>query len=120
MGAERCGHLVRYHRRLPTRLSRRASEQVLRQEGDVLDAVSERGHLDAEDVDPIVEVFAEGPLLHVSCEVPVACCQESHVDLDELVAPHWTDLSLLQHSEELLLHSGAHIPDLIQEERPAI
>ena len=61
-------------------------EKMFRQEHDIGSAVVEGWQMDREDVEPIVEVFAEFAFLHEFFEVAACCCNEADVDFDFVVA----------------------------------
>src|SRR5690606_15687393 len=53
-------------------------------------------------------------------EIAMARREYPHVDAPRLVAADALERALLQHSEQLDLHVGAHVPDLVEEQRAAV
>jgi hypothetical protein len=45
---------------------------------------------------------------------------QAHIDLLHAIRADWAELAFLQDAQQLLLHLGAHVPDLIEEQRATI
>ena len=97
-----------------------AAQEVVAQERQVLGAGAQRRHLDVEDVEAVVEVLAELAALHHVLQVAVGGGDDAHVDLLGLGAADRHEGPLLQHAQELDLHGGRHVADLVEEERAAV
>ena len=67
-----------------------------------------------EEVPPIAAALA------FQREVLVRSRDHSEVNGSLLGAAEWPDLSLLEHAQEAHLHGGTQLPDLIEEQRPAM
>ena len=93
--------------------------EVVGQQRDVLRPVLEVRQRDRDDVQPVVEVLAEGPLLDGLLEVPVGGGDHPDVDLDGPGAPDALDLPLLEGPEDLRLEVEPHGAHLVQEQGPA-
>ena len=93
---------------------------MLQQDGHVINPVPKRRQVDADDVDAIVEVGAELPLLNVGFEISCGGREDTDVELPRLRLPDPPDLSLLQRPEEFYLKSLRQLADLVQEQRPAL
>ena len=76
------------------------------------------GELD--DLEPVVEVFAEIAAHHHLLEVAVRGRHDTHVHLDALVAPQLGELGVLQHVEQLRLQRRLHLADLVEHEGAAV
>ena len=72
------------------------------------------------DVEPVVQVLAELPLVDASCQVAVGGGDDAHVDLDVSLPPTRSNSPLLQHAQQLRLHRRRHVADLVEEERAAV
>ena len=94
-------------------------QEVGDQLGDVLLALAQRRQLDRHDREPIVEILAKLSVADELPEVLVGRRQDAHVDLDEHVAADRLDLALLDHAQQLVLHLGRDVADLVEEERAA-
>ena len=97
-----------------------ASVKMFEQEWDVFAAFVERGHLDHDDCQAVVEVFAEAPVGDLFPEVFVGGSQHPHVYLDFFGVADPGDFAFLQSPKHFCLCIQAHIADLIQKERAAI
>jgi len=86
---------------------------------DVLAPLAQGRYLDAHDLEPVVDVLAEGSLAHHRVEVAVRRRDDAHVDAAALRATHAADLVVLQHAQELDLKSEWDLADLVEEKRAA-
>ena len=93
---------------------------MLDQRRDVLGALPQRRHREREDDDAVVEILAERALAHQCVEVAVGGRDDAHVDGDRAIAADPLDLALLEHAQQLGLHGGRHVADLVEEERAAL
>ena len=71
-------------------------------------------------VDPVEEVLAEAPRLHLLVEVLVGGGDDPDVHRLGPVLAHARHLSVLQRAQELHLERVRHLPDLVEEEGPAV
>ena len=94
--------------------------QVLCQGRYIRTPLSERGHVDAQDVQSIVEVTAERPRLHHTCEVLVRRRDHTHVNGHDAVSAEWHDLAFLQNTQQACLEEGRHLTDLIEKDGSAM
>ncbi len=88
--------------------------------GNVVAPLAQAGHVDADDVEAVQQVLAEAPLLHPPVEVLVRRGDHPHVDADRHAAAHAVELALGQHSQQARLQRGAHVADLVEEQRAAV
>jgi hypothetical protein len=87
--------------------------------GDVARAHAQRRHLEANDVEPVVEVLAEEPVGDHGAQVTVGGRDDPHVHPQRLVAAHALEFALLQEAQELHLDRPRDLADLVQEQRAA-
>src|SRR5581483_11143821 len=92
-------------------------EEELGQLGDVLAPLAQRGQPDRDDVDPVVEILAEPPLLHRALEIHVGGRDQPERRLDWLGAANALDLPLLDRAQELRLQIEPQVADLVEEQR---
>src|SRR5690606_2784108 len=88
--------------------------------GQILDPLAQRRHANREHVQPKVEILAKLLLRDAGGEIAMARREYPHVDAPRLMAADALERALLQHSEQLDLHVGAHVPDLVEEQRAAV
>ena len=101
-------------------LRREVAHEPAHEEGDVVATLPQRGQIDVEDVEPVVQVGAEAPRFHMLAQRTVRGRDHSHVHFDGLHAAHARELALLQHPQELHLRGLRNLGDLVQKKRPAI
>ena len=75
--------------------------------------MSESRQVEVQDVEPVEEVLAEGSGLDVGLEVAVGGGQDPDLDLDLLRAPDRSHPALLENPQELDLHGGCQLADLV-------
>jgi hypothetical protein len=97
-----------------------AVEEVAREELDVLRALAERRDRQAEHANPPEEVMPETTLADLALEIAMGGRHDPDVRLARHVAPDPRELVSLDRPEQLRLHGGAHLPDLVEEQRAAI
>ena len=93
---------------------------MLHQQGHVVSALREGWHVDWNHGQPVVQVFAKLPLGDGFLQVFVGGRKDPHVDRNVLVAAHPCDFVLLERPQHLGLRTCAHVPHLVQEQRPSI
>src|SRR5439155_732647 len=106
-------------RRLPQLLAE-AGEEEGGQVRDVLLPLAQRGQMDLEDVQPVVEVLAERPRADAGAQITIRRRQHPDVERDPLVAADALDHALLQDAQQLRLQWIGHVPDLVEEQRAAV
>ena len=93
---------------------------MLDEERDVVLARAQRGDLDRDHVEAVVEVLTEAPLRDQRGEVAVGRRDHAHVDLDRLLAADALERLFLQRAQHLRLRAHAHVADLVEEQGAAI
>ena len=86
----------------------------------VVAALAQRRHVQLDDLEPVVEVLAEGAARDAVGEVAVGGRDDAHVDPPVLVLADAPDLPLLQHAQQLDLHARRDLADLVEEQRAAV
>ena len=95
-------------------------EEVVDQQRDVVAALAQRGQLDADDLEPVIEVLAELPLGDGVAQFAMRRRYQTDADLDRLVGPDPDNLAGLEDAEQLDLDGHRHVADLVEEERAAV
>ena len=88
--------------------------------GNVLAPIAERRNRDRKDVEAIVQVATEAALTDFLGQVTVGRGDDPHVDVDRARAAQPLDLAFLEHSEQLGLELERQLPDLVEQNRPAV
>ena len=91
-------------------------EEVLHEQRDVVAPLAQRRQVDADDVQPVEEVLAEPPVLHLLLQVDVGRGDDADVDLDRLHAAEAHELALLHHAQQLGLRLDRDVADLVEED----
>ena len=94
-------------------------QQQLGEGQDAGAALPQGGQADRQDVDTVIEVFAELPPFHLPHEVLVGGGDDAHVAVDGLVAADPLEGLLLQHAQQLGLQTQVHLTDLVEEDGAA-
>jgi hypothetical protein len=90
------------------------------QEGEVVEALAQRGEAQREHVEAVVEIFAEAALGDRAGEVDVGGGEDADVDADGPVAADGLEGALLQDAQELGLGVDGELADLVEEEGAAV
>ena len=96
------------------------SDEILHQQRNIFRPLAQRRQVHGDDVQPIVEILAERPLLHHLRQVGVGRGDDADVDLDGARVADALELALLQHAQQLHLQRHRHRPHLVEEQRAAV
>ena len=97
-----------------------ARYEKLREGDDVAVAVAQWRNDDGEDVQAVIEVFAESPLRGHLHELAVRGRDDADVDFDLLVRADPLDGALLQDAQQLGLHRQREFADFVEKDRAAV
>ena len=86
------------------------------QQHDVLATLTQRGHLDGDGVQAVVEILAETPLADSLTDILVRSGHDANVGLVDLSASHRDVFARLQHAQQPGLRSQRQLTHLIEEE----
>src|SRR5581483_7650768 len=92
-------------------------QDVLGDYRDVFAAVAQRRQQNRDDIQPVIEIFAEATALHFLLQVLLRRAHEADIDFDRFIAPDALELPLLQDPQQLHLDDRRDLADLIEEER---
>jgi len=95
-------------------------DEMASEQRDVLAALAERRHADAEHVEPEEEVSAEPILRHHPLHVPIRGGDHAGVEAQEAARADGLELAALEHAQQLHLRARGEILDLVEEQRPAV
>jgi hypothetical protein len=90
------------------------------QRRDLRAPLPERREAQRHHVQAVVEILAKLTARHPVFQVAVGGRDHPDVDLDGPRFAHGMNLIRFQEPEQLRLHVQAHVPDLVEQERPVI
>jgi hypothetical protein len=90
------------------------------EEGDIVAAVTERGQLDGDDVEPVIEILAERAFLDSLFERFVGGGDHADVDVDGDVVADAADFAFLEDAQDPALEHGRHGTDFVEEDGAAV
>ena len=96
------------------------ANEMLSQQRNVFLSIAHRRQVNRKYREPVIEVFAEPPLLNRLARLLIRGGQHPHVKFKFLFAAKSSDLSVFQNAQKLRLQRKRHLPDFIQEQRAAI
>ena len=97
-----------------------ATEEVFEEHGEVFAALAQRGKVDGEDAEAVVEVGAERFLVGHGFEVAMSGGDEADVGADGLVSTDAFEGLFLEESEDFGLEGEGHVADFVEEDGAAI
>ena len=92
------------------------AQEVFGQNLGVVAALAQRRDEDRDDVEAIVQVFAEAPVFDHRLEIAVGGGQDAHVHFDRFGAADVRDLFFLQSAQQLGLHADIDLADFVQQQ----
>src|SRR5262245_8503182 len=75
---------------------------------------------DSDHVEAMQQILPDLPCLDEFIDVPVRRHQNTDINLEAPHASHTAHLATVQHLQELALHLGRHVRELVEKERAAI
>jgi hypothetical protein len=96
-----------------------AADGGVGEEEDVVAAFPQGRQVHIEDAQPVEEVAAEPTGGHLSRQIAVRCGDQADIGLERRSPTQPLEFALLQHTEELDLHRGGELGDLVEKERSA-
>src|SRR5205085_5923526 len=97
-----------------------SSKNVVGDERNILDPLSERRQLDGEHVETIKQILSKFLFDHETLQVLIGGGHHTHVNLDIVLTADPLELALLQHSKQLYLHRRRDFADFVQKDRAAM
>lgn len=102
------------------RVAQNPLQKMLGQQRNVRDPLAQRRQLDVDYVHPVEQILAKASFGHGPAQILVGREDRPHVDGAGLRSADRLELELLQHAEQLDLHSRAGGADLVEEDRPLV
>src|SRR5271154_3972896 len=101
-------------------LSRKAPNEVLNQQFNVIAAFAQWRHLHRKHIETIEQVLAKRPGSCAGLQISIRGRYDPYVDVNRLVASESLELSLLQNSQKGDLGVRGQIPHLVQKNGAAV
>jgi hypothetical protein len=95
-------------------------KEVIGEDGNVLDALSQGRKLDEHYPQPIEQIFAKHSAGHRFLRIPIRGGYESHVDSLLSLTAHSPKYTVLEHAQQLRLETQGHFGDLVEEKRALV
>ena len=108
------------HFRLAAEFRGRGFEEVSGEQRNVFATFRQARQMDADDVEPVIEVFAERTLFDEALEVLVRRRDDAYVDAHRRVSADAIELSVGEYAQQARLRIGRHVADLVEEQRAAV
>src|SRR5438094_10101047 len=89
---------------------------MLNEHRDVVGALAQRGKMQGDEIEAIVQIRAEAAALDLFLEIAIRCGNEPRVDRNRFRGPDGNDLTMLQDAEEFDLRRRRRFADLVEEE----
>src|ERR1019366_3404448 len=86
----------------------------------ILEALSQRWHLDRHHIEAVVEIFAKASSGDFVGEIAIRRRDHSYVHADRLGITNTNDDALLKRAQDLRLGVEREVTDLIEEQRAAV
>src|SRR5262245_36005299 len=102
------------------RLARVAIDEVFDQQRDVIRALTQGGHADRKDVQPIEEIAAKRARPDRGWQVTIGGGDDADVDLHRRSSPDALELTLLQDTEQCDLRLHRQFANFVEEDRSAV
>src|SRR5688572_24124062 len=116
---EEGGHLGREHL-VPLILFVEASQEERDEEGDFLQALPERGDMDFDDVEPVVQILPELATAQGQLEVPIGRGNDPGVHVNHVVAADSTEAEILKNVQQFGLEPEGELADFVEIEGTAV
>jgi hypothetical protein len=93
---------------------------VLDQHRDVFAPFAQGRNRDGDHIQAVVQILLELAAAHELPQIAIGRSDDAHVDLLRTLRAERLELAILQHAQQLRLHSDADGGDLVEEDRAAI
>ena len=89
---------------------------MVNQRNDILPALPQRRNVEGNQVEPVIQIPAERPLLHHLFKVAVRSGDDTHIDGNGARIAHTLDDLAIQYPEELYLRRQRQLADFVEKE----
>jgi len=95
-------------------------DEVLDEQRQILEPVSQRRQLDGVNVKTVVEVLAQSPLADRLMQRTIGCGEDAHVDRQLFACAETENSLLFENTEQFGLHLRPHLGDLVEEKAATV
>ena len=95
-------------------------QEKFHQQRNIFLTLPQRGEIDGDDIQAIVEIVAELSFLDQLLEIHVGGRDDAHVNLNLLYTTQVHELSVLEHAQDFGLRVHGHGSDFIQKQCAAV
>ena len=95
-------------------------QEIMCQIGYIVAALAQRRNMNAEYIEPIIEIHAERTVIDGRLKIFVRCGDYAHIDFYRCFTAYAGDLLLLQCAQQADLQVGGHFANLIKEDSAAV
>ena len=104
----------------PPLLARELRQELTGDQHHILPPLAQRRQLQRHDIEPVEQILAKPPRLHLGHRVAVGSADKAHLHLLGPARAHRLERAGLHEAQQLHLHVERHLADLIEEQRAAI
>src|SRR5213075_621969 len=115
MRLERGHRFLRQFRRLDALFGSETRQEMIDQLWNILSSLAQGGDPYRDDVEAVVEVFAESTRRNLVGKVARSRRQDPHVNLDRPLSPNTSIALIGQHAQDLGLRREWHVGDFVEE-----
>ena len=101
-------------------LAAELAHELLDEAGDVLAPLTQAREVDAQHVEPMIQIAAELAQLHLLAQIPIGRGDDADVHPEKVLAADPPELPLLEYPQQLGLRRQRHLADLVEEDGPAV
>ena len=92
-----------------------ARQEVVRQVGNVFFVITQRRDVNGNNIEPIIQILPEGPLLKSSTQVFVGCSNQADIYFKGFRSPQALKFTLLEHAQQLDLRGSGNVADFVEK-----
>src|SRR5688572_19133375 len=101
-------------------LGRESTQKVFRQQKDVVGSIAERWNRQRHGVDPEIQILPQLAVTERRIKIDVGGTDQPEIRLDDATASDGTELTILQHTQQLDLQVSRHLTEFVEEQRASV
>ena len=95
-------------------------EKVLGKQADILGAFPQSGHAEGNNLEPVIKILAHATFTHAFGKGTIGGRDDARIKTAYRILPHPPDAAVLQGAQQLDLHGGRKLSDLVQKQGAAV